>query len=57
MSKTAVGSSTIGKADELLYHYTSVESFLNIVDGGELWASHIRYQNDTSEQRLIWDHV
>jgi hypothetical protein len=43
--------------DELLYHYTSVESFVSIINGGELWASHIRYLNDTSEQRLIWDHV
>lgn len=43
--------------DDLLYHYTALESFLSIVDKGELWASHIRYLNDTSEQRLMWDHV
>jgi hypothetical protein len=43
--------------NELLYHYTTVASFLNIVNGGELWASHIRYLNDTSEQRLAWEHV
>lgn len=43
--------------DELLYHYTAVDSFLSIVNGGELWASHIRYLNDTSEQRLAWEHV
>jgi Protein of unknown function (DUF2971) len=42
---------------ELLYHYTSVESFVSIINGGELWASHVRCLNDTSEQRLIWDHV
>ncbi len=34
-----------------------MESFACILNSGELWASHIRYQNDTSEQRLIWDHV
>jgi hypothetical protein len=45
------------QVDELLYHYTSVESFVSIVNAGELWASHIRYLNDTSEQRLLWDHV
>jgi len=39
----------------LLYHYTSLESFLGIVESGTLWASHIRYLNDTSEQRLIWE--
>ncbi len=43
--------------DDLLYHYTALESFLSIVDKGQLWASHIRYLNDTSEQRLMWDHV
>lgn len=45
------------RTDDLLYHYTSSGSFLSIVNGGELWASHIRYQNDTSEQRMIWDLV
>jgi hypothetical protein len=43
--------------DQLLYHYTTVESFASIMNGHELWASHIRYLNDTSEQRLMWDHV
>jgi len=43
--------------DELLYHYTSVESFVSIIKGGALWASHIRYLNDTTEQRIPWDHV
>lgn len=45
------------KQDQLLYHYTTIETFVNIMDGGELWASHIRYLNDTSEQRLMWNHV
>ncbi len=45
------------KFDELLYHYTNIESFVSIIGHGELWASHIRYLNDTSEQRLMWDHV
>lgn len=43
--------------DQLLYHYTTIETFVNIMDDGELWASHIRYLNDTSEQRLMWNHV
>jgi hypothetical protein len=54
MSDIAVAA---GQSNELLYHYTSVESFVCIMNSGELWASHARYQNDTSEQRLIWDHV
>ena len=51
------GDVTLQQSDELLYHYTSVESFVSIINCGELWASHIRYMNDTSEQRLMWDHV
>jgi hypothetical protein len=54
-----MGSSdvTSQQPEELLYHYTNLESFANILKNCELWASHIRYQNDTSEQRLMWDHV
>jgi hypothetical protein len=40
---------------ELLYHYTSFEAFANIITKSELWASHIRYLNDTSEQRVMWE--
>jgi len=57
MSDSNAENSASPDARDLLYHYTSVESFLSIVDKGELWASHIRYQNDLSEQRLSWDHV
>ena len=57
MSNIALESSTARQASELLYHYTTVESFVSIMNSGELWASYIRYQNDISEQRLIWDHV
>lgn len=57
MTDSIAENSTSPDARELLCHYTSVESFLGIVDKGELWASHIRYQNDLSEQRLSWDHV
>jgi hypothetical protein len=57
MSDIPEANSTAEQAEELLYHYTTVESFVNIMNSGELWASHIRYQNDISEQRLIWDHV
>ncbi len=57
MTSIAVGSPTLGQVGQLLHHYTSVESFVSIIDSAELWASHIRYQNDTSEQRLMWDNV
>ena len=41
------------KEDERFYHYTTLESFANIVKTGVLWASHIGYLNDTSEQSLV----
>jgi hypothetical protein len=43
--------------DELLYHYTSLDAFQKILESRKLWASHIRYMNDTSEQSLLWDQV
>lgn len=43
--------------DELLYHYTTVESLLGIIKSREMWATHIRYLNDTSEQQLLWEQV
>jgi hypothetical protein len=57
MSDIAKESTKITQENELLYHYTTVESFVNIMNSGELWASHVHYQNDISEQRLIWDIV
>jgi len=41
----------------LLFHYTSLESFHGMTDTGRMWASHIRYLNDTSEQLLMWKLV
>ena len=35
----------------LLYHYTGYEAVLNIVRTNELWATEIRYLNDSSELR------
>jgi Protein of unknown function (DUF2971) len=40
-------------SDTLLYHYTNLGAFTNIVATGKLWATHIQYLNDTSEQRLV----
>ena len=42
---------------ELLYHYTTVESLLGIIESGALWATHIHYLNDTSEAHLLWDQI
>lgn len=32
-----------------LFHYTSVDAFVSIVEKQELWVSHYRYMNDTKE--------
>ncbi len=37
---------------ELLYHYTTLDGFLGIIRNSELWATDIRYLNDTSEYRM-----
>jgi hypothetical protein len=34
---------------DLLYHYTTAQGLLGIVDGRSLWASDVRYMNDSSE--------
>ena len=45
----------VEKADSserlLIYHYTSPESFLSILNSGELWMSDYSYLNDASELR------
>ena len=39
----------------VLYHYTTVDALLSILQHNALWATHIRYMNDTSEQKVLWD--
>jgi hypothetical protein len=39
--------------DGFVYHYTSLEAFTNIIHTRTLWASHIKYLNDTSEQEIM----
>jgi hypothetical protein len=38
--------------DDYLYHYTTVDAFLEIVEKQEIWASNIFYLNDTAEFHL-----
>jgi hypothetical protein len=38
----------------VLYHYTSASALLSIVQSGHIWASHIRFLNDTSEAEWMW---
>jgi hypothetical protein len=45
--------SDIDSEPELLYHYTSLDGFLGIIKNKELWATDIRYLNDTSEFQTV----
>ena len=38
-----------GNLDEILYHYTSFESFLNIIKYKTVWATESKYLNDATE--------
>jgi len=41
-------------APAILYHYTSLEAFHKIVSTGTLWATDIRFMNDSTEFRLAF---
>ncbi len=41
----------------VLYHYTSMDALLAIVASGRIRASHIRYLNDSSEVKWMWQAV
>ncbi len=38
--------------DTYLYHYTTVDAFINIIKNQKLWASNILYLNDSAEFHL-----
>lgn len=38
---------------ELLYHYTTQEGLLGILEKACIWATHYRYLNDTSEGQIV----
>lgn len=42
---------------EILYHYTSMDALVSIVNSGRIWASHIRFLNDKSELLAMWNAV
>lgn len=43
--------------NEILYHYTSFKGLMGIVDSKALWASDIRYMNDSAELRHTVDLI
>ena len=42
----------ITAAPEILWHYTTADKFLKIIESGELWFTHVSCLNDTEEVRL-----
>ena len=42
---------------KILYHYTSMSGLLGIITSATLWASHIRYLNDRTEQTHLWQTI
>lgn len=42
---------------ELLYHYTTLTGLLGIVGSNKLWASDIRYMNDSAELKHSADLI
>ena len=43
------------KPPDVLYHYTSMDGLLGIIEKNEIWASHIMYMNDALEFKLFID--
>jgi hypothetical protein len=39
--------------EETIYHYTSAEGLLGIIDNHELWMSNAEFMNDTTELRML----
>jgi hypothetical protein len=46
-----------GRPKGLLYHYTTSEGLLGIIERNHLWATHIRYLNDKSEFQHAFDRL
>ena len=44
----------IDGAPEILWHYTSMENFRNIMSSKTLWASHADHLNDPEERNLVF---
>ena len=56
MSSVA-SSVNCGRTTELLWHYTSFDAFLSIIQNKALWATDGRYVNDAYELKYGFDHL
>ena len=53
MSETDLQVTANEAKPELLYHYTDQKGLIGILQSRNIWASHIRYLNDSSEGKLF----
>lgn len=53
MIETIAQSLYADTPEELLYHYTTISGFKGIVESRTLWASDVRYMNDSAELQYI----
>ena len=49
--------SNVEDLPEIVYHYTSMDTLLKIVENNELWSTNIRYLNDVSERQHYLDLI
>jgi hypothetical protein len=42
---------------EILWHYTSSSGLLGILDKLKIWASDLRFLNDATEDRILWERI
>lgn len=57
MIKTIIQNLFSDIPQETLYHYTSFKGLLGIVDSQVLWASDVRYMNDSAEMKHSADLI
>ncbi len=48
---------TAEEPPEVIYHYTTKEGLLGIIENGEIWASDLRYLNDAAEFHLAFELI
>jgi hypothetical protein len=56
MTQRSIGQ-TVNELPEVLSHYTSMDGLRGIVTDKKIWASHVRYLNDRTEQEHIWSLI
>ena len=51
------GEPRVSQEHPELFHYTSIRALEGILESNTLWATHVRYLNDSSETTLLWPMI